>query len=298
MPRPSPFFIAAACALALAACQRNPPAPQADAASAETATVAAPPLIDAPMPAGDRLQAFLASVYGDDARVDGEWTGVPRDAALQLTSGERDPGTVTRRVCEREDLTLAGKPTVLLAVCGTPKDIGHTSPGSTDLFVLQDEAGAWVTRATGHFEKFGSMGTTGEVEGERLGAELAGFIVEGGMTGQGHTVSNRTILLPRDGRFHEAAAFLAGMDDDVLREGCNAGAGECPPGEAYDLDLELDIDDANAAAAAYPLRVHEAGNACGRTVDVRHVLTLDPKTLTYAVPASLQRDLPCADAAP
>lgn len=300
LPRMSPSGIAVACVLAasLAACQRTAPAPDATAdAPAPAAPPAAPPA-SAPAPARDGLQAFLTARYGEGARVEGEWTGVPADAALRLKAGETAPGTVTRRVCEQEEMTLAGKPTVLLAVCGSPRDIAHYSPGLTDLFMLQDEGGRWVPRASGHFEQFGSMGTTGDVEGERLGADLAGFVVEGGMTGQGHTVSNRTILLPRDGSFREAASFLAGMDDDVLREGCNASAGECPPGEPYDLDFDLDIDDANPAAAAYPLRVHEEGTACGRKVDVRHVLTLDPATLTYAVPAPLTRELPCEDAAP
>jgi hypothetical protein len=287
-----PLVLAFALSSALVACQ------PATAPAADAATTAAPAAALAQTPAaapaeGDALARYLQSIYGDDARADGEWTGIPTDATWRMQSGETAPGTVTRRVCEREDMTLAGGRVLLVAVCGTPREYGHATQGLTDLFVLQQQAGNWTARARGHFEQFGSMGSSGEVEAERLGADLAGFVVESGFTGQGQTIAHHTVLLPRDGRFHEAATFLARMDDDVLREGCDAAAGTCPPGQAYDLDFDLDIDDGNPAAAAYPLVVEEAGNACGRPIDARHVLPLDPATLTYRVPAALTREQAC-----
>lgn len=288
-----PLALAFALSHALAACQ-----PAAAPPDAQTATAAAPAAALAPSPAaapaaGDALTRYLQSIYGDDARADGEWTGIPTDAAWRMRSGETAAGTVTRRICEREDMTLAGEQVLLVAVCGTPREVGHATPGLTDLFALQRQGTDWTARASGHFEQFGSMGSNGEVEAERFGADLAGFVVESGFTGQGRTVARRTVLLPRDGRFHEAASFLAGMDDDVLREGCDAAAGACPPGQAYDLDFDLDIDDSNPAAAAYPLVVEEEGNACGRAVAARHVLSFDPATLTYRVPAALTREQAC-----
>jgi FtsP/CotA-like multicopper oxidase with cupredoxin domain len=300
--RPSLSRLALVLLPLLAACQpANPPADAAAASAAQAAPADAPANAAAPAePAaqGDGLAAFLTYVYGPAARLQGEWTTVPVDVTVRARAGETANGTVTRRVCERDDTTLGGEPTVLLAVCGTPKDMGHATPGFTDLYVLQQQDGAWVARARRHFEEFGSMGSVGEVEGERLGAALAGFIVESGTTGQGHTVARHTVLLPKDGGFHEAATFLAGMDDDALREGCGTDGAPCPPGQAYDLEFALDIDDANPAAEAYPLTVHEQGEACGARVDVRHTLTLDAATQTYRVPDALRRELPCAPASP
>lgn len=288
-----PLALAFALSCALVACQpaAAPPGAQtANSAAPATALAQAPA---APPAAGDALERYLQSIYGDDARVDGEWTGVPTDAAWRMRSGETAPGTVTRRICEREDMTLAGGRVLLVAVCGTPREYGHATPGLTDLFVLQQQADHWTARASGHFEQFGSMGSSGEVEAERLGADLAGFVVESGFTGQGQTIARHAVLLPREARFHEAASFLAGMDDDVLREGCDAAAGTCPPGQPYDLDFDLEIDDSNPAAAAYPLTVDEEGTACGRPVSARHVLQFDPATLTYRVPAALAREQAC-----
>lgn len=292
--RLSPWRLAPALLL-LAACQPSASSADADPASSPAA-LAVPPgpsKREGASAMDDGLAGFLTYVYGPAARLQGEWNTVPIDVTVRARAGETANGTVTRRICERKDATLSGERTVLLAVCGTPQQAGHATPGFTDLYVLQQQDGAWVARARRHFEQFGSMGSSGEVDGERLGAALAGFIVESGFTGQGHTVVNRTVLLPRDGGFHEAATFLAGMDDDVLREGCDGDAAACPPGQAYDIDFVLDIDDSDPAASAYPLRVHEAGNACGRPVDARHVLTLDAATLTYAVPPALKRETAC-----
>ena len=117
-----------------------------------------------------------------------------------------------------------------------------------------------------------------------------------GFTGQGHTTVNRNILLPRDGRFVEAATFLAGMDDTLLRKGCDDNPDICGSNQAYDIDFALQIDQADPAAAAYPLRVQEQGIACGTTVSARYTLTLDPASFKYGVPAALHRELPCAPA--
>ena len=279
----------------IAACQPAD-APQGTAAPSASPDTAPAPADNAAFPtdvspAGDAVTTFLNSIYGPRAKVAGEWTGVPADASFHAKEGEASDGAVTRRVCEQETTEYNGQPAVLLAVCGIPKDFGHPTPGITDFFLLQGQPLASVAKA--HLQQFGSMGSVGEIDSERFGANLPGFIVEGGFTGQGHTEVKQTLLLPKDGGFHEAASFLSALHDNVLREGCKGDSAICPPGKAYDIEFDLDIDDGNKSATAYPLTVHEEGKACGKSVDTRHTLTLDSATLKYNVPAALRRELAC-----
>lgn len=287
--------IAVTAALLAAACKPSTDAPATPATPMQQAPAAADtPAAAQPAHAGNddtAISAFLVSTYGPDATLAGEWGQLPNDRALLAEGGEQD-GTVTRRVCEHERIQYKAKPAVLLAVCGVPKDFGHPTPGITDFFLLQGEPLAVVAQS--HLQEFGSMGNAGEVESERFGADLPGFTVESGFTGQGHTTVHRSILLPKDGRFQEAATLLSSMDDTVLREGCTSDADVCAPEKAYDIEFDLDIDDSQAAAQAYPLQVQEEGKACGKPVDARYTLTLDPATLRYDVPAALRRELPCA----
>lgn len=283
-----------ACAmLLLAACQQAT-SPQDDPA-ASTPTETALPSTVAALPAetedgGSALATFLTSIYGSGAGLDREWNGVPSDPVYRAQEGETTDGTVTRRVCEHETTEYNGKPAVMLAVCGIPKDFGHPTPGITDFFLLQGQPLAAV--ASARLQQFGSMGSAGEIDAERFGANLPGFIVESGFTGQGHTTVNRTVLVPKDDGFHEAGSFLASMDDNLLRKGCTDGP-TCQPGKDYEIEFELDIDDFNRTAKTYPLVVHEQGKACGAELDKRYTLTLDPATLTYDIPAALRRELAC-----
>ncbi len=287
------LIAAVATAFVASACTRSDDAP-ANAASPAQQAPAAQTNAGNAATGEAAITAFLGSAYGPNATLAGEWTQAPYDRALLAEGGEQD-GAVTRRVCEHERTQYDGKPAVLLAVCGALKDFGHPTPGITDFFLLQGEPLAEVARA--HLQRFGSMGNAGDVDSERFGANLPGFIVESGFTGQGHTTINRSLLLPKGSAFVEAATFLSGMDDDVLREGCDDEAASCPPGQAYDIEFDLDVDDTDPAAAAYPLLVQERGDACGKPADARYTLSLDAATLTYNVPAALRRELPCETAA-
>ena len=295
MPTPT-LYRPAALAFALCgliACARND-APPASDAPARTAIDA--PAQPAPDGSGDAVArvddaavaAFLTAQYGPGAQPQGKWTTAPADNALKAESDEAD-GAVAREVCAREHASIAGAPAVLLAVCGSPKDFGHPTPGITDFFLLQDRGGTLTATARTHKQDYGSMGNAGEVEVERFGADLYGFVVESGFFNMGSGVETRHVLLPRDGGFHEAGWFRAGMDNEEWMEGCRE-RGDCKPDAAYDIEFDMDIDDGDPQAAAYPIVVTESGNACGKPTQTVHRLTLDPATLTYQVPKALQRE--------
>lgn len=297
--RISPTVLAGALAITLAAC-----APAGDSAT-DTAPAegAAPaPLPTEPVattgttgPIDDAaVSAFLTSTYGPAAMPSGEWSTVPADARFRSADDERD-GQVARTVCERESVALAGQPALLLAVCGTVQDAGHPAAGVNDFFLLQPGSNALAATASAHMTEFGSSGNPGDVDVERFGADLYGFVVESGFYNMGQRVETRHIVLPGDGGFVEAGWFRGGLGNEDWMKGCRE-RGDCSPQEAYDIDFELDIDDSDPAAAAYPLLVTESGTACGKPADAQYRLVLDPASVTYDVPAALQRD-GCAKAA-
>ncbi|MDN5780760.1 MAG: hypothetical protein L0H23_01840 [Luteimonas sp.] len=287
-------LLATTLALALAAC-----APAGDSA-AGIAPVDDPAV--APRPAATQagtiddaeVSAFLASTYGPAAAQPGEWKTMPADAAFKAEGGESD-GQVVRSVCERESVTLAGQPAVLLAVCGTVQDAGHPAAGVNDFFLLQRSGDALATVASAHMAEFGSRGSPGEVDIERFGADLYGFVVETGFYNMGQSVGTRHVLLPRGRDFVDAGWFRDSLGNEDWMKGCGE-RGDCGPGDAYDIDFDLHVDDSDPAAAAYPLLVTETGTACGKPADAQYRMVLDPASMTYAVPAALRRD-GCAVAA-
>lgn len=290
-------ILASTVALAIAACSPatesaatpagTQPADAGDPAATSTQPVGAATVDDA------AVSAFLASVYGPSASLSGEWNNVPADASFSV-EGESD-GQVTRSVCEQEEATISGQPAVMLAVCGTVQGAGHPAAGTNDFFLLQPGDGALAATASAHMDEFGSRGEPGDVDSERFGADLYGFVVESGFYNMGQGVQTNHLVLPKDGGFVDAGWFREGLDNEDWMKGC-LERGECSADEAYDIDFELDIDDSDPGAAAYPLRVTESGTACGKPADATHDLALDVATMTYAVPAALQRD-GCADVA-
>lgn len=233
------------------------------------------------------VSAFLASTYGPAASLSGEWNNVPTDASFSVE--DESDGQVARSVCEREKATVSGQPAVLLAVCGTVRDAGHPTAGTNDFFLLQPRDGALAPTASAHIDEFGSRGEPGDVDGERFGADLYGFVVESGFYNMGQGVQTAHLLLPKDGGFVDAGWFREALDNGDWMKGC-LERGQCSADEAYDIDFELEIDDSDPGAAAYPLRITESGTACGKPADATHDLALDTATMTYAVPAALQRD--------
>lgn len=294
-----PALLAGALAAVIAAC-----APAGDSA---TDTASAEGAAPAPLPAEPAattgttgliddaaVSAFLASTYGPAATPSGEWNTAPADARFRSADGERD-GQVARTVCERESVTLSGQPALLLAVCGTVQGAGHPAAGVNDFFLLQPGTNALAATAGTHMTEFGSSGNPGDVDAERFGADLYGFVIESGFYNMGQSVETRHVVLPKDGAFVEAGWFRGGLGNEDWMKGCRE-RGDCVPQDAYDIDFDLDIDDSDPATAAYPLLVTESGTACGKPADARYRLVLDQASMTYDVPAALQRD-GCAKAA-
>ena len=283
------IILAGAIATALAACS---PAsdPVAGATPARAGTPATAPAQPAPPPAtidDVAVASFLASTYGPAAGPTGEWSTTPTDAGFRIE--DESDGQVIRTVCEREPVTRDGQPALLLAICGTVQGAGHPASGVNDFFLLRREGDALAAAASAHMLEFGSAGSPGDVDAARLGADLYGFVVESGFYNMGQGVQTRHVVLPEAGGFVDAGWFRERLDNRDWMEGCRE-RGDCGQAGAYDIEFELDIDDSDAAAAAYPLLVTESGTACGKPADARYRLTLDPATMTYAVPKALQRD--------
>lgn len=298
LPTPSRFsrsLLVAALAAACAACApADGPAPSAPAneaapqpATAGATTPSSPDTID-----DAAVSAFLVSIYGAGARTEGEWTHPPADAAFRA-EGEAD-SQVTRTVCAREPARVGGRPALLLAVCGAVQDAGHPAAGTNDFFLLQGGGDKLAATASAHMAEFGSRGAPGKVEAARLGADLYGFVVESGFYNMGQGVQTRHVVLPKQGAFADAGWFNASLTNEDWIAGCR-DSGQCTANDAYAVDFEFAIDDTDAGAKAYPLLVREKGTACGKPADARYRLELDPASMTYAVPAALQRQS-CADA--
>ena len=286
--RASCNILATTLALALAACT-----PGGDSATGATSIEGATPAPKATGPQAGPIDdaavsAFLASTYGPAAAQSGEWKTVPADAAFRAEGGESD-GQIVRTVCEREPVTLAGQPAMLLAVCGSVQEAGHPAAGVNDFFLLQRSGDTLSATSSAHMAEFGSRGTPGEVDVERLGADLYGFVVETGFYNMGQSVGTRHILLPKGNTFIDAGWFRDDLSNEDSMKGCGE-RGDCGPDDAYDIDFDLRVDDSDPAAAAYPLLVTESGTACGKPADAQHRMTLDSASMTYEVPAALQRD--------
>lgn len=284
----------AACIAASAACQRE----QAAAAGAQTQPAATDQAAPAPAPdtpreaeaiGGEAVATFLAARYGQDASLTGDWTSAPVEPALREPGD--DGGNVTRSVCAREHVSIDGRPAVLMAVCGTPDDAGHPTPGITDFWLLRQQAGVLGAAAQAHLARYGSLGNAGDIDVERFGAHLYGFTVESSFYNMGEGIDTRTLLLPRGAAFVEAGWMRAGMDSGEKMDDCSA-RGDCPA-DGYAIDFDLDIDDSDPQAPAYPLVVRESGIACRKPARGEYRLRLDTATMTYAVPKALQRDTGC-----
>lgn len=257
-------------------------------ASADTAAPSIPvkPVTDASPIAETAVTQFLQGVYGPNAALSGRWSGEPLDATLKPSAPQAGG---EREVCARKAVTVAGQPTVLLAVCGAPDSPGHVSAANTDFFLLRSENGKLVATAQKHFESFGSIGAVSSVEVERFGADLYGFIVEGGFSNQGYNAGARNIVLPHNATFVDAGWLRSEMDNDLAMENCRE-RGDCGPNAAYNIGFDLHIDDSTPHAAAYPLRIKETGQACGKPAQADYTLTLDMRTMRYDIPKALQRD--------
>ncbi|VXA92238.1 conserved exported hypothetical protein [Luteimonas sp. 9C] len=278
--------------LALGACGEPPapagatemPAPALDASTPRAAEVpggAAPPPTGLD---GAAVRAFLVRQYGDLAQLSGDWPGAP---LVEWLGHE----TALREVCAREAVGTPDAPAELLAVCGVPDDAGHATTARLDFFRLQADAGADVVNATAraHMEGFGSTGDIADLDVRRLGPRLYGFVVEDGFTAQGITITNTSLVLPDGDGFKVAGSLRSSLDNLGAMAGC-AERDDCAQDAAYDLTFDLALDARDADAVAWPLRVRERGDACGRRVERTHLVPFDVARHAWTVPEALQRD--------
>jgi len=231
---------------------------------------------------GGAVRTFLVSQYGELAQLSGDWPGTPVADGLGRDAASRE-------VCAREAIGTPDAGAELVAVCGVPDDAGHATTARIDFFLLRDGADAVTAAARAHMDGFGSTGDVADVAVRRFGPRLYGFVVEDGFTGQGITIGNSSLVLPDGDGFKIAATLRSSLDNLGAMAGC-AERDDCGQDAAYDLSFELGIDDRDASAAAWPLRVHEQGEACGRRVERTHQVPFDVASGTWTVPASLQRE--------
>lgn len=275
--------------LALGACSETPAPPAAAALPASTpeavttrVDAAREPSIPVTGLDGGAVRAFLVTQYGELAQLQGDWPGTP-------VVDDLGNDAASREVCAREAVGTPEAPAEFVAVCGVPDDAGHATTARIDFFSLQMKQDAVASVARAHMDGFGSTGDVADVTVRRLGPRLYGFVVEDGYTGQGITIGNTSLVLPDGDGFKVGARLLSSLDNLGAMAGC-VERDDCAQDAEYDLTFQLTIDANNASAAAWPLRVHEQGEACGRRVDHTHLVPFDVTTGAWAVPPALQRE--------
>lgn len=292
LPRPtlSRAALPACLLFALGACGQPPAPPPAAAMPASMPEAVATRTDDAAHAAavpvtglnGGAVRTFLVGQYGELAQLAGDWPGTPVADGLGRDGASRE-------VCAREAIGTPDAPAELLAVCGVPDGAGHVTSALTDFFLLRQDGDAALAASRAHMDSFGSTGDVADVAVRRFGPRLYGFVVEDGFTGQGITIGNTSLVLPDGAGFQVAATLRSSLDNLGAMQGCEE-RDDCAPDATYDLAFELAIDDRDASAAAWPLRVREQGEACGRRVDRTHEVPFNAATGTWTVPAALQRE--------
>ncbi|MDR7194235.1 hypothetical protein [Luteimonas terrae] len=292
LPRPTlPRAVLSACLLlALGACgeaSAPPPATAVPASSPESAAIRTDDASHAgaaPVTGlnGGAVRRFLVGQYGELAQLQGDWPGTPLADGLGADAASRE-------VCARAAIGTPDAPAELVAVCGVPDGAGHANSALTDFFLLRENADAVMAAARAHMDGFGSAGDVADIAVHRFGPRLYGFVVEDGFTGQGIAIGNTSLVLPHGDGFEVAGSLRSSLDNLGAMTGCGE-RNDCTPDAAYDLTFDFAIDDRDTTAVAWPLRVHERGEACGRRIDRTHLVPFDPTTGAWAVPAELQRD--------
>ncbi|WP_394001798.1 hypothetical protein ACF3M1_14455 [Luteimonas sp. WGS1318] len=293
-PSPSPRSRAAASAclmLALGACSDAPaPAPDAAAHAPSTAEMTAASdgrgAADVPTQVtgldGGAVRMFLVDQYGELAQLVGDWPGVPRADGLGTAPALRE-------VCARGAIGTPDAPAELVAVCGVPDGAGHVTSALIDLFLLFEDGDAVIAASRAHLDTFGSSGDVADVSVRRFGPRLHGVVIEDGFTGQGITVGTTHLVLPEGDGFRLAGTLRSSLDNLGATLACSERA-DCAPDTAFDLIFDLAIDDRVATAGAWPLRVRERGEACGRRVDRTYQVPFDAGSGMWAIPPALARE--------
>jgi hypothetical protein len=224
------------------------------------------------------LQSFLAATYGQQARSRGEW---PADGRTGYV----------RSVCAQGRSLVAGAERVLLAVCTDGEATGHGESGLVDFFVIAPTSPAWRSVAQLREVESGSWGHPGTVTIQRIGRDRPAFVIESTWAGQGYAFTTNSLF----GLVGEQLRPVAMLREAITHDGEDCVEAGCEDA-SFDVAFDLAIDAGDAAAESYDLLVHEHGEQCGQTLDLRHRLAFDAATGRYEVPDSLMRE-DCSDTA-
>ncbi|MGH8028995.1 MAG: hypothetical protein ACREO3_03570 [Arenimonas sp.] len=239
----------------LAACSRGEPTPKGNE--------------DAP------IGPYLVGIYGPTATPKGTWTDGADDARME------------RSVCAFGPMAGDTLGRRLLAVCATPLDAGHATPGLIDFHELKPAPDGWHPVEIARDQEFGNDGNPGTVSLVRLGRNRGGFVVEETWIGQGFVLGSRSLLEFRGGTLATLATLRTDLDNQGTLDCDDAGA--CN-GDLVSLQFDQHLDASEIDADAYPLRVHEHGTECGQAVDRQHRFAFEAGTGRYSIPPALMRE--------
>ncbi|WP_406848139.1 hypothetical protein [Xanthomonas bonasiae] len=268
-------------ALGMAACK--PTATPTPAAPAAAPTPAAAPAATAHVPRTERLQAFLQTRYGKQARLSESW------------SSQADGNAVQSEVCAEQPVVVGDQIQELLAVCHRLSDGGHANPGLIDFLILRDTGQGLAVVAEKLGDGFGSDGDPGAVDILRLGSDFYGFLVYSSWVGQGTVLESQDLVLPGPKGLVNAGSVRQHIDNHGALDCSDDGrdpqqtAAQCQA-QLFDVDFELDVDDSDRAARVWPVTIEERGISCGKKLGTTQVFAFDAKRWAYPFPDSMQRE--------
>ncbi|MDL5367579.1 hypothetical protein QSH18_18365 [Xanthomonas sp. NCPPB 2654] len=268
-------------ALGMAACK--PTAAPAPAAAPAAPAATAAPAQAAHVPRTERLQAFLQTRYGKQARLSESW------------SGQADSQAVQSEVCAEQPVVVGSQVQQLLAVCHRLDDGGHANPGLIDFLILRDDGQGLAVVAEKLADGFGSDGDPGAVDILRLGSDFYGFVVYSSWIGQGLVLESQDLVLPGPKGLVNAGSVRQHIDNQGALDCSDEGrdpqqtAAQCQA-ELFDVDFKLAVDDSDPAARVWPVTIEETGMSCGKKLGTTQVFAFDATRWAYPFPDSMQRE--------
>jgi hypothetical protein len=135
-----------------------------------------------------KLNGWLNSEYGGQARWSGHWTNLQQNNGVDIDTDELK---LDRKLCA--DSGPRPDKIRYIAVCGTVSDAGHVTSGLTDLWILDTRTKQPRVIASLSDIQNGSFGNPGDVRLIEIGPQALAFVIETGMSNMGTTVE-KTML--------------------------------------------------------------------------------------------------------
>lgn len=143
---------------------------------------------DTPTAKWPKLNGWLHSSYGGQARWSGHWTNLQQNNGVEIDTDEL---VLDRKICS--DSGPRSDKIRYVAVCGTVSDAGHVTSGLTDLWILDTRTKQPRVIASSRDIQNGSFGSPGNVRLVETGPQALAFVIESGMSNMGTTVE-KTML--------------------------------------------------------------------------------------------------------